>query len=232
MNSAPATKQGRATRERIVRAAAELIAERGAAGTSLDDVRALTAASKSQLYHYFGDKRGLVEAVVEYQCAGVLGFQAWALASVSTWEDLEQWKELMVAGVVERGARGGCPIGTLASALADTDEILRISLQEAFRAWGDAIRAALVRLRDSGLIDPDADLDRLTTIMLVAIEGGLLLAKTARDAGALRTALDGAIAQLRAPGVRTRRPISPRTEARSRRAPRTGGRPAPRCWRP
>jgi AcrR family transcriptional regulator len=26
-----------------------------------------TRASKSQLYHYFGDKRGLVEAVVEHQ---------------------------------------------------------------------------------------------------------------------------------------------------------------------
>jgi TetR/AcrR family transcriptional repressor of nem operon len=199
MNAAPATKQGRATRERIVRAAAELIAERGAPATTLDDVRAATAASKSQLYHYFGDKQGLVEAVVEHQCAGVLGFQAHALASVSSWEDLERWRELMVAGVEERGARGGCPIGTLAAALADTDEALRITLGDAFRAWSDAIRGALVRLREQGLIAADADLDRLTTMTLSAIEGGLLLAKTARDPGLLRTALNGAIAQLRAP---------------------------------
>jgi TetR/AcrR family transcriptional regulator, transcriptional repressor for nem operon len=99
MSATPTTKQGRATRERIVRAAAELIAERGASATSLDDVRAATAASKSQLYHYFGDKRGLLEAVVEHQCATVLGFQAQALASVSDWESLERWAELMVSGV-------------------------------------------------------------------------------------------------------------------------------------
>ena len=205
MSASPTTKQGRATRERIVRAAAELIAERGVTGTSLDDVRAATAASKSQLYHYFGDKHGLVEAVVEHQCASVLGFQARALAAVSDWESLERWAELIVTGVEQRGGRGGCPIGTLAAALADTDEALRVSLNESFRAWSDAIRGALARLRDNELIADEADLDRLTTIMLSAIEGGLLLAKAARDADPLRTALDGAIAQFQANAPARRR---------------------------
>jgi AcrR family transcriptional regulator len=203
----PATRQGRATRERIVRAAAQLIAERGAAATSLDDVRATTGASKSQLYHYFGDKRGLVEAVVDHQCATVLGLQAHDLASVNDWEGLERWADVMVVIVEEQGARGGCPIGTLAAALSDTDEGLRTSLSRAFTAWSDAIHGALARLRDDGLISADADLDTLTTITLSAIQGGLLLAKTSRDAGQLRTALGGAIAQLKAhaPAQRTRR---------------------------
>jgi AcrR family transcriptional regulator len=190
-----------------VRAAAELIAAHGAAGTTLDDVRAATGASKSQLYHYFGDKHGLVEAVVDFQCATVLGLQAHALASVNSWQDLEHWAELMAEIVEEQGARGGCPIGTLAAALADTDEELRTSLSEAFRAWSDAIRGALARLRKNGLISADADLETLTTITLSAIQGGLLLAKTSRDPDQLRIALGGAIAQLRtqAPGSRTRR---------------------------
>lgn len=198
MSLSPTTKQGRATRERIVRTAAEIIGERGAADTSLDDVRAATAASKSQLYHYFGDKHGLVEAVVEHQCANVLGFQAQALASVSDWDSLERWAQLIFAGVEQRRGRGGCPIGTLAAALADTDEALRVSLNEAFRAWSDAIRGALARLRDNELIAAETDLDHLTTSMLAAIQGGLLLAKASRDAGPLRTALDGAIAQFQA----------------------------------
>jgi AcrR family transcriptional regulator len=207
MSSMPATKQGRATRDRIVRAAAELVAERGAAATSLDDVRAATGASKSQLYHYFGDKHGLIEAVVEHQCATVLGLQAQALAAVSDWEGLERWAEIMVAIVEEQDARGGCPIGTLAAALADTDEELRTSLSEAFRAWSDAIRGALLRLRENRLLAADADLDALTTITLAAIQGGLLLAKTSRDAGQLRIALTGAVAQIRsqAPARRARR---------------------------
>jgi TetR/AcrR family transcriptional repressor of nem operon len=210
MSSTPATKQGRATKERIVRSAAELVAERGAAATSLDDVIVATGASKSQLYHYFADKHGLVEAVVDYQCASVLGLQAHALASVSDWQDLERWAQTMVAIVEEHGARGGCPIGTLAAALSDSDERFRTSLNEAFQAWSDAIRGALVRLRENGLLSPAADLDTLTTITLSAIQGGLLLSKTSRDPGQLRVALDGAIAQLRAnaPARRPRRRVA------------------------
>jgi TetR/AcrR family transcriptional regulator, transcriptional repressor for nem operon len=75
-------------------------------------------------------------------------------------------------------------------------------------AWSDAIRGALARLRDRELIAAETDLDRLTTIMLSAIEGGLLLAKASRDADPLRTALDGAIAQFQANAPARRRQSS------------------------
>jgi TetR/AcrR family transcriptional regulator, transcriptional repressor for nem operon len=201
----PTTEQGRATRRRIVTAAAALIGERGVAGTSLDDIRAATNSSKSQLYHHFGDKRGLVQAVIDHQSAAVLSAQAEALGAVEDWRDLERWADSMVAAVEQRGSRGGCPIGTLAAALADTDERFRTALSDAFRSWREAIGGALARLRDKRILAPDADLEALTTTTLAAIQGGLLLAKTTRDSSQLRAALDGAIAQLRAHGVPDKR---------------------------
>jgi TetR/AcrR family transcriptional repressor of nem operon len=200
MASPSMTDQGRATRGRIVAAAAALIGEQGVSGTSLDDIRAATNSSKSQLYHYFGDKRGLVQAVIDHQSAVVLGAQAEALEAVQDWRDLERWVDSMVAMVEQQGARGGCPIGTLAAALADTDERFRTALNDAFESWRAAIGGALARLRDNGLLARDADLEALTTTTLAAIQGGLLLAKTSRDSAQLRAALDGAIAQLRAHG--------------------------------
>jgi TetR/AcrR family transcriptional repressor of nem operon len=164
MTAPSMTEQGRATRERIVAAAAALIGEHGVSGTSLDDIRAATNSSKSQLYHYFGD-------------------------------------DSMVAAVEQQGARGGCPIGTLAAALADTDERFRTALNDAFESWRAAIGGALDRLRQNHLLAADADLETLTTTTLAAIQGGLLLAKTSRDSAQLRAALEGAIAQLRAHGV-------------------------------
>jgi TetR/AcrR family transcriptional regulator, transcriptional repressor for nem operon len=219
MPDRPATDQGRATQAKIVMAAARLIHERGPAATSLDDVRAATRASKSQLYHYFGDKQGLVQAVVEYHSATVLGNQARALGAVQSWQDLERWADGMVAIAEEHGSRGGCPIGTLAAALADTDETLRGLLSDAFQTWSDAIRSALVRLRDNGLLSADADLDALTTMTLAAIQGGLLLTKTSRDSGQLRTALSGAIAQLRGHAPAHRPPVRKRRPAARRRRP-------------
>ena len=210
MTPSSMTEQGRATRGRIVAAAAALIRERGVSGTSLDDIRAATNSSKSQLYHYFGDKHGLVQAVIDYQSAVVLGAQAEALDAVQDWGDLERWVDSMVAMVEQQGARGGCPIGTLAAALADTDEHFRTALNDAFESWRAAIGGALARLRQNHLLAADADLEALTTTTLAAIQGGLLLSKTSRDSGQLRAALDGAIAQLRAHGV----PDKPRPRRR------------------
>src|ERR1700749_5203592 len=99
MTAPSMTEQGRATRGRIVAAAAALIGEHGVSGTSLDDIRAATDSSKSQLYHYFGDKQGLVQAVIDYQSALVLGAQVDALADVCDWNGLERWADGMVAMV-------------------------------------------------------------------------------------------------------------------------------------
>ncbi len=190
------TQRGLATRERIVAAAAELIGERGVAATSLDDVRAATCTSKSQLYHYFGDKHGLVEAVVRHTSELVLERQAEALGTLQDWEDLDGWCEIMVATMEAQGMRGGCPIGTLAAALADTDDTSRELLSAAFRTWDRHIAGALRRLRDHGLLRADADIEALTTTTLAAIQGGLLLAKTMRRSEPLRLSLQGAVALL------------------------------------
>ena len=65
MGAQPTTERGRLTRLRIVSAAREAVAERGAAATSLDDVGSRAPASRSQLYHYFDDKNDLLLAVAE-----------------------------------------------------------------------------------------------------------------------------------------------------------------------
>jgi hypothetical protein len=57
-------------------------------------------------------------------------------------------------------------------------------------------RQALVRLRDNGLLAPNADVEALAATTLAAIQGWLLLAKTSRDSSQLRTAFDGAIERL------------------------------------
>jgi TetR/AcrR family transcriptional regulator, transcriptional repressor for nem operon len=193
----PATRQGRETRERIVAAAAELIAERGADGTSFDDVRVATRVSKSQLYHYFGDKRGLVHAVTDRQCERVVGLHTDLLSEVHDWAGLRRWADTIVATTEAQAFRGGCPLGTLAAALADTDETARERLASALSAWRKAISAALARLVDNSQLDPAADLDALTTATLAVVQGGLLLAKTERDGTPLRIALEAAIEQLR-----------------------------------
>ena len=80
------TARGMATRQRIVEGAAAEIRERGVAMTTLDDVRARTGTSKSQLFHYFpGGKEELLLAVARYEADRVLTDQQPQLGELTSW---------------------------------------------------------------------------------------------------------------------------------------------------
>ncbi len=196
----PSTSKGRATRERIVEGATGLMVERGVARTSLDDVRAATGVSGSQLYHYFTDEDDLVHAVIDRTIGAVLDAQP-ALADLSTWPAITRWFDDLVALQVERQAAGGCPIGGLAGELADHDDTARALLADGYARWEAPLRAGLQTMRARGELRADADPAVLSTAVLASIQGGLVLTQTRRDPGQLRIALDAALAHLRAAGT-------------------------------
>jgi TetR/AcrR family transcriptional regulator, transcriptional repressor for nem operon len=191
------TAKGRATRARIVDAAAELIFERGVASTSTEDIREAADVSNSQLYHYFTDKSDLVRAVVERQAERILVLQRPLLGRLDSFEALEEWRDALIDLQVERGCRGGCPIGSLASELSEIDENARTALVDRFAAWEEAIRDGLERMRDRGELRYGTDVDPLAVAALAALQGGLLLTQTRRDPAPLRAGLDSAIAYIR-----------------------------------
>jgi TetR/AcrR family transcriptional repressor of nem operon len=185
--------RGRETRERIIRAAAELVGERGVAGTSLDDVRTRAHASKSQLYHYFSDRDDLMRAVARAASDDVLGGQAELFAQLDTIDGLRAWTDALVAFQQARRAKGGCPIGSLAGQLAERDEGARLALADGLNRWESAIREGLQRMAARGELRPDADPGALAQRTLAAVQGGLLLTQIRRDPDQLRSALDGAL---------------------------------------
>jgi AcrR family transcriptional regulator len=187
------TVRGRETRERIVHAAAELVAERGVAGTSLDDVRVRAHASKSQLYHYFADRDDLMRAVARAVSDDVVGGQADLFAQLDTVDGLRAWSDALVTLQQVRRAVGGCPIGSLGGQLAERDEGARLELADGLDRWEAAIRDGLERMAARGELRPDADPAALAQRTLAAVQGGLLLTQIRRDPNQLRAALDGAL---------------------------------------
>jgi TetR/AcrR family transcriptional regulator, transcriptional repressor for nem operon len=194
---APATAKGRATRERILEAAAELVAEKGAAGMSLDDVRARTGASRSQLYHYFEDRDDLVRAVIDVTTDTVLGNQGDLLDHLDSWAGIDRWFDLMVRDQINKHARGGCPIGSLVGQLAEHDPEACAAIASGFDRWEANIRDGLMRMKARGKLRRDADPAALATATMASIQGGLLLTQVRREPKQLRIALDAARANLR-----------------------------------
>src|ERR1700733_16254764 len=84
----PVTERGRATRDRIVSCAAELILSQGVSSWSLDRVRQAASVSGSQLSHYFEDKDALIRAVVIRQTEVLLDFHRKpALGNLDTFDN-------------------------------------------------------------------------------------------------------------------------------------------------
>jgi AcrR family transcriptional regulator len=183
------TAKGEATRARIVEATADRILAAGIGATSLDDVRADSATSKSQLFHYFpGGKAELVRAVVALQGQRVADAQG--LDALDTYNKWERWRDALLQ---HYGAQHGwgCPIGSLASEAAGTDPELAQQIHQYMTDWRARLQDGLTQM---GVADPD----RLSAAILAAVQGGLLLTQFEQALWPLEAALDGALAQLRA----------------------------------
>jgi AcrR family transcriptional regulator len=191
------TAKGAATRARIVEAAADLVLARGVGGTSLDDIRAGTATSKSQLFHYFpSGKSELVSALAALQAERVLDAQRPFLDELDSWAAWEAWRDAVVAHYGSQ-AHWGCPIGALVSELAGSDPVLGEEAKRHMERWRSYLRDGLMRMRASGLLRADADPERLATAIFAAMQGGLLLTQATESIEPLEAALDGALTALR-----------------------------------
>jgi TetR/AcrR family transcriptional repressor of nem operon len=187
------TRRGVATRDRIVRAAATLMYMKGVRATTLDDVRIASGTSKSQLYGHFVDKESLVQEVISLQAHDVLARQRQRLERLDSIRGLELWRDDIVQGNALHGGAYGCELGSFAGELADQDEAARASLQDHFTEWQELISAGLARMIDKGVLRPDADADVLAIGLMAALQGGYLLAQTARDVAPMKVALDMAL---------------------------------------
>jgi TetR/AcrR family transcriptional repressor of nem operon len=182
------TPKGERTRARIVDAAAALIHDRGVTGTTLDDVKAVAEVSGSQLYHYFADKEGLVQAVIDRRADAIVANQEGA--DLGTAEGLRAWRDLVIAAAARSGGAGGCPLGSLGSQLAETDDEARVRVADGFGRWSAAIRDGLRARHAAGQLAAGVSPDDLAVTVLAALQGGLLLAQVQRDVTPLETALD------------------------------------------
>lgn len=190
------TRKGRATRERIVAAAARLMFERGVAGTTTEDVQAAAGVSSSQLYHYFTGKQQLVRAVIAHQIDAVLSAQQPLLSRLDSRSALRAWRDLIVELQASRHGAGGCPIGSLTAQLAEVDPAARDDLVAGFARWEAAIRDGLAAMRDRGELRSEADPHELAVATLAALQGGLLLTQVRRDTAPLEAALDMALSRI------------------------------------
>jgi len=181
------------SKERILRSAARLFRIQGYHATGLNQVLSESGAPKGSLYFHFpGGKEQLGAQAIELSGTELGTEFAKVLDDAPTpGAGVARIIELLGERMTASGFTAGCPVATVALDAAGTSEPIRHACDDAFLGWQ---RMLTERLSAHGT--PDAD--TVSTVVLAAVEGALLLARTRRDlaplnavAAHLRTALDG-----------------------------------------
>ena len=215
------TPKGRATRDRIVAAAAELMVGQGLAALNMDTLRKLASVSGSQLSHYFADKQALIRSVIDHQIDEVLDFHRQPrLGRLDSFEDFERWIDLNMRALRRIEFAGTPTYHGLVGQLAKTDEATRARLAAGYGQWVDLFETAIGAMRDSGVLVREAEPRRLALVMVGAHQAGGTMAFIYRETWPHADALRFAVNYLRMfatdPVERTPRP--PRRPRRRRAA--------------
>lgn len=220
------TAKGRATRDRIVQAAAQLIVTDGLSAANMENVRHAASVSGSQLAHYFADKGALIRAVIRRQIGVVLDFHRQpTLRGLSTFDDFEKWIEMNMRYLRRIGYVGTPTYHALAGQLAKSDDATRDALAGGYRRWIDLVEKAIQRMKDDGLLVSDADPRQLALVIITAHQGGGILAFTYQEEWPHADAIRFAVNHLRmfATDSAERIPRRPPRRSRSRRPRKAGG---------
>ncbi len=197
--TAKLTPKGAATRQRIVEGAASQLREHGVTVT-LDDIRARTGTSKSQLFHYFpGGRDQLLLAVARYEADRVLSDQQPQLGELTSWTAWLRWRDTVVARYRAQGQQ--CPLNALISQLGRMTPGAQAVVAQLMTQWQSQIAAGVRNMQAAGEVALDLDADRTAAAMLAGIQGGVVMMMSTGDVTPLEAALDLGIGYLRRTGA-------------------------------
>jgi AcrR family transcriptional regulator len=172
------------TRSKLIAAARKAFGEQGYAQASMDDFTAEVGLTRGALYHHFGDKKGLLDAVVrQIDSEMAERLKAISAAAATRWEGFVQEN----IGYVE---------------MALEPDIQRIMLRDGPAVLGDpsrwpgadgciaTIKANIEQLQTDGVVRNDIDADVAARLISGAsTDAALWIANAADPASASRKAI-------------------------------------------
>jgi AcrR family transcriptional regulator len=175
----------RSTREAILTAAAEIMRRKGYGAVGMKDIVAASGAPIGSLYHHFpGGKLQIArEALVNAGTAYGMLIPTLMDPYTDLGEAIAAAFDQAAEDMAGTGFANMCPVASVAAETADTEEELRLAAAAVFTGWLDGGAAYFV---SRGLAEPAAR--DVTVIVIAALEGAFVLARTLRSVEPLRTA--------------------------------------------
>jgi len=161
-----------ATRERLLVATEQLLAERGSHGAGLNEVCVRSGVAYGSLYHQFPNGKSDLVATCVRRSGAAIGELLEAVLEQMTLAEAVAAMFANGSATLERSAFGrGCPVGTPAA--TSDDDALRTAAAEVFARWRQAIAKSARREGRSA-----REATELASALVSLYEGALLVART------------------------------------------------------
>ena len=191
----PLTTKGRATRQRIIEEAARLVRSDAPGDATLDDIRAATSTSKSQLFHYFpGGKDELLVTVAHHEADRVLEDQQPHLSALTSWAAWERWRDAVVTRYRKQGR--SCPLAALMAQVGSTAGAAAVSTV-LLENWQGYLRRGIEHMQMSGKVRREIDPVQASAALLAGIQGGVVVLQATGRTDHLEASLDVLLGHLR-----------------------------------
>ncbi len=174
--------KGEETREKILMRAARLFNEKGYYGVSLADLMQATGLKKGGLYNHFESKEKLALEAFDYAIGVYRRRFEEALAGKTHAAD----RLLAIVDVIRRSATdppipGGCVLMNAAVESDDAFPALRERARKAMDSWRKLVRRTVEAGLLAGEIRPGVDAEQTASLLIGALEGGVMLSKLYKD---------------------------------------------------
>ena len=171
------------TRDRLIETAARLFRRKGYAAVGISEILAGAEVPKGSLYHHFPrGKADLAVAAVSWASDGMLGIIEDSFGPARDFAEGQATLCHKIAKFFDLSAHtDGCPVTSILFEAGEVEHFQDLS-NTAFNAWIGAIASHGTRL---GLAPDHAATSAET--LLMAVEGGWILARARRNSDVLRS---------------------------------------------
>jgi TetR/AcrR family transcriptional repressor of lmrAB and yxaGH operons len=173
----------RDTREHIIQTTSQLLEKQGYHGTGLNEIIRESGTPKGSLYHYFPEGKEQITAEAVLQSGRVVSerIRSGLAASSSAAEAIYEFILLIAENVEGSGFAAGSPLTAVAMETATESERINLACRQAYEMLQTAFRDKLLETGFS-----KAEAEELGIFIVAAVEGGIILSRSAHTADPLR----------------------------------------------
>jgi TetR/AcrR family transcriptional repressor of nem operon len=172
-----------ATREELIKAGAEIIAQQGFNSTGLNAVLSSAGVPKGSFYYYFPSKEDFGLAVIDEFGESYNNRMRSYLQNknVAPLKRIRNYMEDGIKSMETCACKRGCLIGSLGQELAGQNEVFRKRLADIFQEWSDYFTDCLEEAKAAGEIAKDSNTKELADLILNGWQGASLRAKVTKS---------------------------------------------------